>query len=880
MDNIKNLVKKISADVKSLQSTFITLDKNVGKLNQAVSSVSDKMSVNIGKINVKIEGVAVNIRNSTENMDRQLKEVDFSKLLDTVRNVSDAFKSLSGSGVGFEQSMANLSATTGIAGKDLEELSRVARETGIASGVGATGAAEAFALLASQTKGSKVGMEELKTLQRETITLAQAGGLSMADAATAMTDTINQFGLGADDANRVINVMAAASMQGSAGISDLSQSFKVVGSVAAGAGVSMEQTAGALEVLSQANIKGADAGAALRDIMGKLQTEMGIDLGETGLSSALEMLKPQLNDVGLLSKTFGDQNVQTAQFLIANAGAVDAMTTAITGTNVAQEQAVICTSTTAEQMKQMQAAVDDVQITLFNATGGVTAYVAAMGDSAVMIAQMMPLFSGLQSVLSILTLTNIRVAATTIASSIAQKAAAAGTWLMTAAQGALNAVMNLNPIALIVTGIAALVVGLIAAYNNCEGFRQVVDKAWEGIKRFAAIIWDHLVKAFSSFAAILTSVWDKLKALFGIETETEVATENMAQATDQLAESQGNALVPMSEFTNSLGKQGKQLNTNLDTIGGMEQKIAALRAAQKEASTEQAIALEKDIRLLEKKKYAMENAVQMGATEKSEMKRIEPPQNKGIDLKATSMTGPPRGNEGNFILDPVPVKDMAAATTEAQSKIVSFNESIWGSNSLIGNWADNATSGITRITTLFKEYGTMLKDDTLTSVQKVSGSMQAMGALMGAMGGIVDGAAGSWLSWGANILAMVAAAIPQLLTLFGIQCSLAVAGSATLLPPFNLIAIGATVAGIAAAIASIPQPKAFAAGGIVYGNTFAQVGEYPGAANNPEVIAPLSKLKQLIEPGGSGGGVYEFRLRGRDFVAVAAKYDTINNRTR
>lgn len=128
---------------------------------------------------------------------------------------------------------------------------------------------------------------------------------------------------------------------------------------------------------------------------------------------------------------------------------------------------------------------------------------------------------------------------------------------------------------------------------------------------------------------------------------------------------------------------------------------------------------------------------------------------------------------------------------------------------------------------------------------------------------------------------MVAAAIPQLLTLFGIQCSLAVANSASPFPPpFNIIAIAATVAGIAAAIASIPKPKAFANGGIVYGNTFAQVGEYPGAANNPEVIAPLSKLRQLIQPVSTGGGVYEFRLRGRDFVAVAAKYNNINDRTR
>jgi hypothetical protein len=37
-----------------------------------------------------------------------------------------------------------------------------------------------------------------------------------------------------------------------------------------------------------------------------------------------------------------------------------------------------------------------------------------------------------------------------------------------------------------------------------------------------------------------------------------------------------------------------------------------------------------------------------------------------------------------------------------------------------------------------------------------------------------------------------------------------------------------------------------AAGGIAYGPTIAQVGEYPGARTNPEVITPLSKLKDMI----------------------------------
>jgi hypothetical protein len=55
----------------------------------------------------------------------------------------------------------------------------------------------------------------------------------------------------------------------------------------------------------------------------------------------------------------------------------------------------------------------------------------------------------------------------------------------------------------------------------------------------------------------------------------------------------------------------------------------------------------------------------------------------------------------------------------------------------------------------------------------------------------------------------------------------------------------------------------FANGGIVSGPTMGLMGEYPGAKTNPEVVAPLDKLKSMI---GSGGGSGEFVLRGNDLI--------------
>ncbi|OBQ43989.1 MAG: hypothetical protein AN484_09600 [Aphanizomenon flos-aquae WA102] len=92
------------------------------------------------------------------------------------------------------------------------------------------------------------------------------------------------------------------------------------------------------------------------------------------------------------------------------------------------------------------------------------------------------------------------------------------------------------------------------------------------------------------------------------------------------------------------------------------------------------------------------------------------------------------------------------------------------------------------------------------------------------------------------------------------------------------IALAAGVAAVAAGSflkskLSDNKATAFANGGIVSGPTMGLVGEYPGAANNPEVIAPLDKLKSMI--GGGGGGM--FVLRGQDLLLSVNRAQKASN---
>jgi len=97
--------------------------------------------------------------------------------------------------------------------------------------------------------------------------------------------------------------------------------------------------------------------------------------------------------------------------------------------------------------------------------------------------------------------------------------------------------------------------------------------------------------------------------------------------------------------------------------------------------------------------------------------------------------------------------------------------------------------------------------------------------------------------------------------------------------PDPLVAIAAGVGAVALGTIiknrlkqSAVDPTAFANGGIVSGPTMGLVGEYPGAQNNPEVIAPLDKLKDML---GDGSG--QFVLRGQDLVLAMQRSNTSLN---
>ena len=873
-----------------------------------------------------------------DSVGNSIRNIELTSLIQQVQMVGETLGKLATPAVDFEQSMADLSAITGSVGDELKDLKQTARDVGKASGLGASESARAFAILAGQID---VPIDALKVLQRETITLAQAGALPLEDAANAVAGTINQFGMEASEASRVVNVLAAGSRAGGAEVVDLSESFKVAGAAANAAGVSIEETAGALEVLAQNNTKGAEAGTAMRNMLVAMQTRLGIDISQTGFVGGLKIIQEELDKLQspverttLLAKAFGRENMVAAQFLLSNADAVEEMTTAVTGTNSAMEQAEIRNDTWAHKMEVARAKIDDVLISMSSLSGSLLPMAGIIGEQVSKFSGLIPLVSSASKMLQ----------------GFSVKAVIA-----TISQKGLNAVLRANPIGAVVTAISALVAGVVYAYNHFEGFRQSVQETWGKLQALWSMLYERLKPAFDLIGKLvggaikiafgwfakqleivctvigvvadgimdLIQWFDKLLApidkacrklgeflglrdkaaeppaqidetnqkrfqLGNINKEiewrkrrleairTDIKTideqrrlnEEILQLTIERnkLEAQLNPKTPAPAATtptipdtptiptgsgdSGSGSAEKKKIYNLTTIEGIQNNISRLQERLQRASFADAVALQKEIDALQKKLTVFQSLVKKAAETPTKVKATgitTIQQYQASSLKEAEESGKEtRG--GRIIASPLGSKGWAKELDNFQKKVNKITlDHLKGEAEKWKNFVSGIQSGLGGIS-----------------------------STMSSIGNIVGGAAGSWLQWGASVVSAISQALPQLLTLFNANVATATSGAAasqSSVPIVGPIMAVASIASILAAIASTPKATAFAQGGVISGPTYALVGEYAGASNNPEVIAPLDRLPALLgtDKQIQGSSEVSFKIRGRELIGILNK---------
>ncbi len=544
------------------------------------------------------------------------------------------------------------------------------------------------------------------------------------------------------------------------------------------------------------------------------------------LNVSLQQINMTTQQMSSVFKEMTLSCVETGIQLINNTLNINEMALAMMNLQESQNGFILSTNTLAEQMLALQEHANTTALSTNGLTNTFTSLLAITTNLLVSIQTASTLYGDLKTALTRVTIastaqkvadiasatatgvsTTVKTAYTTVTQALsatlkvstvrtlalaaAQKFSAVATGALTIAQRILNAAMRSNPFAQIVQIVLALTAVIAGA---CLGF----DK----------------------FRA-------KVKSLLGIGSSKNI--ETAASSTQELSETNEEAIEGLDQLTEAINKQNESLAINLDTLKDTKRQLKELPT---KGLPETLIPTSKKPDIVPTKELS-ESTPLIPDSKKPDITLLEGAL-KSVDVPAIQI--PLKVEEGGFT---GVIQEVENGLEDVQKAVID-----------IGKHLKDALNNV------FGNFGEAL------------GESLASGDLSGTFNAILSSIMDSLKAFGGALIAAGTAGI---------------ALKAVSWNPF--LAVGAGIALIAAASAAKTAlqnvAKPMANGGIVYGTTFAMVGEYPGAANNPEVVAPLNKLKQLIQPTGAmQAGQVEFVISGRTLKGVLSKMNNIDNRTR
>ena len=688
----------------------------------------------------------------------------------------------------FEAGMAKVKAVSGATASQFAALESEALRLGSSTKFTATevaGLQESFARLGFTS-------DEINQVTESTLALAQAADADLARAAEVAGSTLRGFGLDASETQRVTDVMASSFGASALDMESFAESMKYVAPVANSAGISLEETTAMLASLSNAGIKGSQAGTALKRIIS--------ELGATGgdVSGAIADLAAD----GLNLASAQDEVGRAAQTALLVLGKSGEQTDKLTGQfqnseGAAKGMADIMGNTASGALARMGSAIEGAQIKIGKALAPTILKLVGFVERAA--AQ----FANMDS-----SSRNFIIAAGAIAAAIGpilvilpSLAAGFGT-LATAITG---------PIGLIILAIAGLVAAffyfwddikkpltnainaVISLYNENESVRIAVELFKQAFVAAFTIIKQQVMNVVNSFGTLFKAI--KTAFTDGFAAAGQVLTDGFKDIVDDTAAAgkevyegfvdaieRGKQKEPIELVTEEdLDRAKNRITSLIPSFGGAGGGGAAAATGGGGAVTA---------------------------------------------MQSQGLGGASGGNTGGLLIPPAQAEESAAA-------IRNFNSEIATSIDLSSGIADGFVG--------IAEGISAMAMGTMTFKTFIGDILGRLGGLLAEIGSGFIAAGVAAKQFYANLIANPGAAIA--------------AGIA-------LVAAGALISGLAGRLQE--DPPALAAGGIAFGRSLVEVGEYQGARANPEVIAPLDKLQGMIQ----GGGTVEVQgvLRGKDIL--------------
>lgn len=422
----------------------------------------------------------------------------------------------------FENTMAEISARTGIVGEDLQSISDFALQMGADTSFSSQQAADAFLQLLSSGQTASDALSTLPFV----LDAAAASGEDLGRTADVLTDIMASFGLPVSEAETVVNALAQAAGASSADMASLGEGFGNIGGIAKAFGLDVKTTAAALAVLSENGTKGAEAGTALKsmlmnmtrvtdDVQGEWSAlgisfydaqgntrDLGVVMGE--LKKVMEGM-PAEKQNKVMTTLFGSYGRVAAEALMGSIS-IEEMKAAMDGSASAADVADARMNTFTGRIDSLKGSVETLMI---------TALTPFMDD---VLSPLAVQFTGLINNVTSWAdanpgLTSAVVALGAAAVILGPALVTVGTALTLAAPavGALGVALGLivSPLGLAVAGIAGL-----ALYLNSQGFdfTGFANNIGQGLSRAVAAFSPENFS--SSFSLLAVTVQDEITNSF------------------------------------------------------------------------------------------------------------------------------------------------------------------------------------------------------------------------------------------------------------------------------------------------------------------------------------------------------------------------------
>ncbi|HAQ6642759.1 TPA: phage tail tape measure protein [Enterococcus faecium] len=436
----------------------------------------------------------------------------------------------------FEAQMSRVKAISGATGDTFEQMKQQAIDLGAKTAFSAKESAAGMENLASAGFSAQEIMKAMPGL----LDLAAVSGGDVALASENTATALRGFGLEASQAGHVADVFARAAADTNAEVGDMGEALKYVAPVANSMGISLEETAAAIGIMSDAGIKGSQAGTTLRGALSRLARPtkaMQDTMDNLGVSfyDADGKMKPLKTQVELLKKAFEGLTPEQQQNALVTLYGQESLS----GMMALIDKGPDSLGKLTKSLKDSDGAADNMARTMQdNMNSSIEQMFGAFESAAIVIQKILaPTIKKVADAISGLvekfvsapeSTQKLVVAIGAIAIAIGPVLYALGMLVkafqtMKVGLGVLGNGISLfkklgsaigfltSPVGLVIAAVALLVVGFIYLWNTSEDFRNFWIGLWEGIKSAVSSAVEWIQNAWKSTGEWFNNLWKSIK---------------------------------------------------------------------------------------------------------------------------------------------------------------------------------------------------------------------------------------------------------------------------------------------------------------------------------------------------------------------------------